>query len=90
MKREIETPETFFKHNFPRSEEILKAFDGILISELKEVPEAATVTDATGNEKQDAKVYEMDLQVPGITEARYSKLRFIEVERKIYWVPFGW
>jgi len=101
LKAAVKEPERFLKGNFPHSSTVHANFDQILFSDLQTEKEAITVknsvTTAEGREvpfiarKGDkaGKLYTIDIRIPGIEDRRFSQLRFVEADGRLFWIPFG-
>lgn len=90
----FETPEKaakFAKKNFPYYDELYRNFDKIKISGKAEKKKVKVYWDgvkkiATGT------LHTYKMEIPGWTEKHpyFTRLQFLEVHGKIYFVPFGW
>jgi hypothetical protein len=101
LKAAVSEPERFLKGNFPHSATIHANFDKILFSDLQTEKEAITVKDAMataeGREvpfksrkgEKAGKLYTINIKIPGIKDRRFSQLRFVEADGRLFWVPFG-
>ena len=39
--------------------------------------------------EQSGKLYTIDIKIHGIKDRRFSQLRFVEADGRLFWVPFG-
>lgn len=95
MEEEWSTPEkaaAFKKKNFPRYDDLYRAFDGMKISKECTTKRAKVYWDGV-KKISTGTVYTYHVEFPGKTKKfpRYfSRLQFLEVNGKIYLIPFGW
>ena len=90
LKREIEDVDQFFKHNFPHSPAVNRRFNEILFSKLHTAKEPVTLKNVAIKTEHQGKLHRIRIKIPEVDDRRFSELRFVEVGRRIYWIPFGW
>ena len=90
LKREIQDVDQFLKHNFLHSESLHRKFNEILFSDLQTAKETVTVKDMAAAKEHKAQLHVINVKLQDIDDRRFSELRFVEVDGRLYWVPFGW
>lgn len=93
--------EGFIEKNFRGCDVALSTFDEIRFSDLETQKGAARVRLARGREEAEGDVLTMNVLIPALHKRElnrtgshgytvFSRLEFVKLKGKIYWIPFGW
>ncbi|MCJ8328875.1 MAG: ankyrin repeat domain-containing protein [Lentisphaeria bacterium] len=86
----VDKPAKFIKKNFLFNAILTKNMNAIKYGELKLHKKEIKLRDRKNKTEFAGQFYFIPVLIPGITDDRFDALRFIDVNGKPYWLPFGW
>ena len=85
---ELKDLDKFFQENFKNAAAIKDNFNKILFSEAVTTDNSASIKNTTTDKTAEGKLHSIKIKLP--ERDAIGELRFVEVDERLYWVPFGW